>query len=158
MVRGHTIDVAGLLGGSHQVMQVEDEVPIEPFEGIAFRRPAHVRLELRPVDGDLEVQGAVDAHALGACDFCLAPVEFDIHGSVDERLDLSSNGSSDPFGESNVLAGDRLDVADLAQQVVLSALPMGVRCSSECKGLCPACGADLNAGPCSHTSTEKNLG
>jgi uncharacterized protein len=110
-----------------------------------------VRLRLRPADGDLEVRGSVDAHAVGVCDACLAPIEFDVRGNVDERLDLSPGGSADPFGDSNVLVGDRLDVADLAQQVVLSALPMGVRCSTECKGLCPACGADLNAGACSHT-------
>jgi uncharacterized protein len=151
MVRGHSVDITGLLSGSHQVMQVEDEVPIDSFEGIVFGRPARVRLRLRPADGDLEVRGSVDAHAVGVCDACLAPIEFDVQGNVDERLDLSPGGSADPFGDSNVLVGDRLDVADLAQQVVLSALPMGVRCSTECKGLCPACGADLNAGACSHT-------
>ncbi|HYL27311.1 MAG TPA: DUF177 domain-containing protein, partial [Candidatus Nitrosotalea sp.] len=55
----------------------------------------------------------------------------------------------DPFGESNVLTGERLDVADLVQQSVLSALPMGLRCRPDCLGLCPACGANRNTGECS---------
>ena len=61
----------------------------------------------------------------------------------------ASGGEDDPFGESNVLTGSRLDVADLAQQVVLSVLPMGLRCSDDCKGLCGTCGANRNASACS---------
>ena len=135
MVTSHQVDVGGLLAGGRQVMQVEDDVPIEPFEGITFERPAHVRLELRGSEGWLQVEGVVDARASGACDVCLEPVEFDVHVDVDERLDPSAGRETDPFGESNVLMGMRLDVADLAQQVVLSALPMGVRCGPQCPGL-----------------------
>jgi uncharacterized protein len=46
------------------------------------------------------------------------------------------------------LTGSRLDVADLAQQLVLSALPMGLRCSERCAGLCGICGANKNTSPC----------
>ena len=52
-----------------------------------------------------------------------------IHVDVDERLDPAHGRDVDPFGESNVLTGERLDVADLAQQSLLSALPMGLRCA-----------------------------
>ena len=38
-------------------MLVEDEVPIEAFEGIAFPDPARVRLELRYADRMLVVGG-----------------------------------------------------------------------------------------------------
>lgn len=116
-------------------MQVEDDVPIEPFEGITFEHPAQVRLELRSLEGWLQVEGTIDARATGACDVCLEPVGFDVHVDVDERLDPSAGRDADPFGESNVLTGTRLDVADLAQQVVLSVLPMGVRCGPQCPGL-----------------------
>jgi len=29
-------------------------------------------------------------------------------------------------------------------------------CREDCKGLCPKCGADLNAGPCEHTQPSHN--
>ncbi len=109
-------------------MEIEDEVPIESFEGIIFERPAQVRLVLKSLDGWLEVRGTIAAQAQAECDVCLERVEFDVHVNADERFDPHGDRGADPFGEGNVVAGTRFDVADLAQQVVLSALPMGVRC------------------------------
>lgn len=154
MARSHKVDVGGLLAGGHQRMLVEDEVPIEAFEGIAFPTPARVGLELRYADRMLVVAGTVDAHAVGECDSCLERVERDVHVDVDERLDPWSDRDDDPFDEGNVLTGNRLDVADLAQQVVLSVLPMGLRCRDECKGLCGTCGANRNASTCSCENGE----
>jgi len=148
MDRSHRVDISGLLAGSRQVMAVTDEVPIEPFEGIVFPDPVTVRLELRQADRMLAVEGDIDARVRGQCGACLDDVELDVHVDVDERLDPSQGRESDPFGESNVLTGERLDVADLAQQSVLSALPMGLRCGEDCKGLCAVCGANRNANEC----------
>lgn len=116
-------------------MEIEDDVPIERFEGIVFEDPASVRLEVRAADGWVEVRGSIDARATAECDVCLEPVAFDVRADVDERLDPSHDRGSDPFGEANVISGTRLDVGDLAQQVVLSALPMGVRCPRHSEGI-----------------------
>lgn len=130
-------------------MAVTDEVPIEPFEGVVFPEPARVHLELREADRMLAVQGSVDARVHGPCDACLEDVDLRVHVDVDERLDPSRGRDEEPFGESNVLTGERLDVADLAQQMVLSVLPMGLRCKEDCRGLCGVCGANRNTGECS---------
>lgn len=153
MARSHTVDIGGLLAGGRQLMLVDDAVPIAAFEGIEFPQPARIRLEVRCADRMLVVEGTVDAVARGRCDSCLARVEPEIHVEVDERFDPAVGRESDPYGESNVLTSGRLDVADLAQQLVLSALPMGLRCGESCKGLCGTCGANKNAGAC---SCEKN--
>jgi uncharacterized protein len=149
MARSHTIDIGGLLGGGRQVLVVDDEVPIEPFEGIAFVRPATVHLELRFADRMLTVEGSIAARASGPCVSCLEEVDFEMHVDVDERLDPLAGRERDPLGENNVVAGDRLDVEDLTRQNVLSVLPMGLRCMQECRGLCGTCGANLNASVCS---------
>ncbi|MBV9263903.1 MAG: DUF177 domain-containing protein [Candidatus Eremiobacteraeota bacterium] len=148
MDRSHKVDISGLMAGSRQLMLLSDDVPIEPFEGIAFPEPAKVELELRQADRMLVVTGTVDARVHGQCDACLEDVDRSLHVDVDERLDPSHGRDVDPFGESNVLTGERLDVADLAQQSLLSALPMGLRCSEGCRGLCPVCGANRNTGEC----------
>lgn len=149
MERSHKVDVSGILAGGRQLMVVEDEVPLEPFEGLVFTRPVSVRLELRRADRMLAVEGSVEARVSGQCDACLEDVALELQLEVDERLDPARGRDVEPFGESNVLTGERLDVADLAQQSVLSALPMGLRCSAECRGLCPSCGANRNTGECS---------
>ena len=106
---------------------------------------------MRYADRMLNVAGSVDALAQGECDACLGGLERNVHVDVNERFDPAAGRGEDPFAESNVLDGDRLDVADLAQQLLLSALPMGLRCSDDCKGLCPVCGGNLNSSECSCT-------
>ena len=45
--------------------------------------------------------------------------------------------------------GDEIDLGELFREQILLAIPMTPLCREECKGLCPVCGADLNAGECS---------
>jgi uncharacterized protein len=155
MNRTHLVDISGLLAGGRQVMLVDDEVPIEGFEGIAFPTPALVHVKITYADRLLHIEGTVDARAHGVCDSCLEDVDREINVDVDERIDPHV-GEDDPFGEANVLAGTRLDVADLAQQLVLSEMPLGLRCSDECKGLCGICGLNKNTGACTCTNGENS--
>jgi uncharacterized protein len=148
MYRSHKVDISGLLGGG-QIMLVDDEVSIEPFEGLSFPTPAKVHLEMRDVDRLLHIEGRIEAHAMGSCDSCLDDVARDVRVDIDERIDPNVGRDDDPFGDGNVLTGSRLDVADLTQQLVLSALPMGLRCKDDCAGLCGTCGTNKNAGACS---------
>ena len=154
MTRSHKVDISGLIAGGRQVLLLDDQVPVESFEGLEFPRPASVHLELRYVDRLLHVEGEIDASIHGECDSCLEDFDLDVHVDVDERFDPNADKDEDPFGEGNVLSGDRLDVADLAQQLVLSELPMGFRCSEDCKGLCGTCGTNLNTGKCSCNNGE----
>lgn len=147
--RSHKIDIGGLVAGGRQVLSVTDDVPLESFEGIAFPNPARVRLEVRYVDRLLHIEGQVDVEARGECDSCLEGVVRVLHVEVDERLDPGDGREDDPFGASNVLTGDRLDIADLSQQLVLSELPMRLRCSEDCRGLCGTCGTNKNTDACS---------
>ena len=149
MARSHKVDIGGLMGGGRQVLVVDDLIPIEEFEGTRFPDPAVVHLEMRYIDHLLHIEGAIDVRAEGPCDSCLEDIVRSIHADVDERFDPHPGSEGDPFGENNVLTGDRLDVADLAQQLVLSAMPMGLRCGDDCKGLCGTCGTNLNASACS---------
>lgn len=149
MGRTHKIDIGGLLTGGRQLMLVDDEVAFEPFEGIAFESPARVHLEMRCVDRMLQIEGSVEVEARGECGSCLEEVGRQMHVDIEERIDPALGREGDPFGESNVLTGDRLDVADLAQQIVLSVLPLGLRCGDACQGLCATCGTNMNSGTCS---------
>jgi uncharacterized protein len=149
MGQTHKVDVGGLLAGSGQRLLVDDEIQLLPFEGMSFPGPARVHLEARSVDRELEITGSVDVTVQGECDACLEAVERSMQVEIEERLDPSVGREADPFGEGNVLTGGRLDVADLTQQVLLSALPLGLRCKEDCAGLCASCGTNLNTSVCS---------
>ena len=148
MASSYKVDIGGLLAGGRQRLVVDQEVALEPFEGIRFPEPARVHLDVHATGEMLELAGSVDVKIHGECDRCLADVERDMHVDVDEQLDVGPDALKDPFGASNVLAGDRLDVRDLATQVVVSSVPLGLLCGENCLGICPACGENKNTGAC----------
>ncbi len=45
-------------------------------------------------------------------------------------------------------SGDEIDLFPLIRDTVILALPMAPVCKSDCKGLCPICGKNLNEGEC----------
>lgn len=95
----------------------------------------------------------------GPCQRCLASSSVDI--AVDAReFQASGRGEGDEPDDDldcEYLSGPmrmELDVSAWARDAVAEALPMSVLCREECAGLCPRCGADLNAGPCDCTDDE----
>lgn len=56
---------------------------------------------------------------------------------------------------STSFSGDEIDLLpEIAEQVALE-IPVKPLCSDACKGLCPACGADLNSDGCSCALEQK---
>ena len=53
-----------------------------------------------------------------------------------------------PDEDGYCIEDDSVDVGPPAQDELALALPAAPLCSSECKGLCPTCGTDLNVEPC----------
>ena len=50
------------------------------------------------------------------------------------------------------------DLTEAIRQYVLLAIPMKPLCREDCAGLCPACGRNLNQGPCGCLPQEAGLG
>jgi uncharacterized protein len=134
-------------------MSLDERVEVPPFSSLTFRQPAHVRLDLRRVERGLDIGGILEATVEGPCDRCLEDVVLPMTVEVEERFD-PPGGTSDPFGENNVLSGTTLDVGDLVRQLVTSALPLRLTCSEDCRGLCGTCGRSKNAGGCTCTAME----
>ncbi|HEV3153287.1 MAG TPA: DUF177 domain-containing protein [Candidatus Baltobacteraceae bacterium] len=156
MASSHKVDIGGLLAGGRQHLSVQQQVALEPFEGVRFPQPAQVQLDVHASGDMLEITGSVDVKIHSECGRCLGDVERAMHVDVDEQLDVGPQAQADPFGTSNVLRGDRLDVKDLATQVVVSAIPLGLLCGEDCRGICPTCGENKNSGAC--TCTEQTTG
>lgn len=155
MGSSHKIDIGSLLAGGQHRIAVDQRVALEPFEGICFPQPAEVRLTIAGRPEMLEIEGSIDVVARGECDRCLGTADRQMHLPVSEKFPVDREGA-DPFAESNVLTGERLDVADLTSQLVYSATPMGWLCSDSCSGLCPVCGENRNerACACEHVNGE----
>ncbi|MEA2218128.1 MAG: hypothetical protein QOJ35_754 [Solirubrobacteraceae bacterium] len=82
-----------------------------------------------------------DASLRGPCMRCLEPAEPEVRVEARE-VDQPGGGEelSSPY-----VADDVLDLHAWARDALVLALPAQLLCSEECLGLCPVCGADLNA-------------
>ena len=89
------------------------------------------------------------------CARCLEPVIEDVNRSFDLFYAPLPKGAKpkedrlkDDDTEIAFFEGDGLFLADVLREQVLLALPLKVICQSDCRGLCPNCGANLNHEEC----------
>ena len=50
--------------------------------------------------------------------------------------------------DQRLLDGHQIDLTGPAREALLLEMPMRLLCRKDCPGLCPVCGANLNATPC----------
>jgi uncharacterized protein len=117
---------------------------------------------------DIEVVGRLSVAWSDACRRCLRPLADTLQIDVDERYaaadETGLRGSVSRAGPraSEPSATDplafpidhgQLDLAPMVREEVLLGVPDAPLCRSDCPGLCPTCGADLQTGACA-CSTE----
>ena len=97
----------------------------------------------RMTHGGYALRLRFSAGLTGPCMRCLEPAAPSV--AVDAReVDQADGGEelSSPYVE-----GEVLDVAAWARDAYALALPAQLVCREDCAGLCPECGANLNAEP-----------
>jgi uncharacterized protein len=82
------------------------------------------------------------------CRRCLAPVDV----PLSQKVGLVFVPEDEADGDEDCYLIPRrataLDLSEAVREELLLAVPQFVECRDDCRGLCPRCGADLNAGPC----------
>lgn len=103
----------------------------------------------------LLLEGEILFTAEGECSRCLEPARQEVQSCFTTLLDLDEGTSEDvdletPPEPSGVrrLSEALIDVAEEVQQRIELARPAILYCRSNCRGLCPRCGANLNEKPC----------
>lgn len=127
-------------------------------EGVGFPEPVAVDIMLIRQPHDVVVAaGTLDTRAVIGCGRCLEPTTVAVHSDVHAVFEPASAGEAAAAAVVELTAadmertpydGDSLDLGTLIQEEILAALPLKVLCRDDCKGLCPACGANLNAASC----------
>lgn len=92
--------------------------------------------------------GAFTGIAAGECRRCLVPVESAVRGEAHLLYADADDENADepdvyPIGD----LGTMLDLKPAIREQWLLEVPALPLCRPDCKGFCPKCGADLNAGP-----------
>jgi uncharacterized protein len=117
--------------------------------------PLEVRGTAELVDDQIRVSGSLHTRLEMVCARCLDPVTEE----VSRDFDLFYKPMKDIAREEEVrlklddtevgfFQGDGLFLSDILAEQVNLALPMKVICRSDCRGLCPHCGVNLNNEEC----------
>ncbi|MFL5313105.1 MAG: YceD family protein [Myxococcales bacterium] len=78
-----------------------------------------------------------------------APVPESPRRAVHDRGEPEPAASFDrETADEEPYSGKTIDLAPALREQILLAVPPSPLCDEECKGLCPTCGKDLNAGDC----------
>ncbi len=102
-----------------------------------------VRLRLESLSDGIVIDGRVRAPWVGTCRRCLAEAA----GVTDSEVhELYQHVVTDP--DAFEITGDQLDLRQMVREIVLVDAPATPLCREACAGLCPVCGADLNATTC----------
>lgn len=105
--------------------------------------PVDLDVTLEAVEGGVVVTGTVRSPWVGECRRCLGRVAGALEVAVREVFVREPEE-----GEAYPIHGDHIDLEPLTREAVVLSLPLAPLCGTDCAGLCPSCGADLNAGAC----------
>lgn len=97
--------------------------------------------------GKAKVEGCVRLVFGTNCDRCLEAVPITLDLTVD-WLAVSPDVEAEDEDARNFLDGYQLDVEALVYDEILVNWPVKILCRPDCKGICPMCGRNLNAGSC----------
>jgi uncharacterized protein len=109
--------------------------------------PRGVDVAVDRITGGFMVNVSLDARVYGACSRCLRETVLELHAEQQEFAPTTKGG----WEESELSAFIKdlvVDVAGLAREAMVLALPAQIVCREACKGLCAHCGCDLNQGEC----------
>ena len=142
------LDVAGTafpLGESRAFSFVVSSASLDLGEcAEQFHEDIRVNGSVMNTGSSLRVVGTVDTCRSFVCDRCLA------EGAREITLDFSEDYAKTP-GETDEVAlydGETIILDDLVRDTLLVAEPLRELCKSDCKGLCPVCGQNLNERQC----------
>ena len=111
-----------------------------------FKLPPEARGEVVNTAGLLNLRGELTAEMTCVCDRC--GTAFDRKKVLSLDVPLAADVSDEASPEVFAIEGDGIDVSEIAETCFILDMEQKVLCREDCKGLCPICGKDLNAGPC----------
>ena len=138
--------------------QLPPDDPIFEGLGLDLVGPVVVHGQLQATgEGEYLWRGDLHGVVRGECRRCLTEVLDEVDVAVDAAV-----FSSDPDAVDDpdfYLLSDRAASVDVGvvvrEELALATQANLLLCRDDCAGLCPRCGADLNAGPCvCHTPAE----
>lgn len=130
---------------------------------VGLERPISAWINVYTAGKKMIIEGALSTRLLLRCDRCLEPYSWDL--STDFRISLSvslfkGEGELELIEDDlnlDFINGNLLDADQIIKEQLILNVPMKTLCTTECKGICPLCGCNLNTTTCSCALRDKNF-
>jgi uncharacterized protein len=137
-----------------QGLRIDDVAALAPALSDPAWQLERADLLVEADGSDVFVRGAVAATVPQTCSRCLETFPARIDVPIDVRLvPKPPAGDSVELGADDLdvdfYADDQLDLGHVVETETTLALPMKALCRTDCRGLCPVCGANRNVVSCS---------
>ena len=143
-------DVGEVLRNPGTAMSVSCEADmsdVDLYGETVFSSPVFLSGEVRNRAGLVTFEGSVRAVGQVSCARCLEPAE--VERDIPLSFTLTEELQSADVEDYLYVGGDHLlDLHDVVRDELILSLDMVTLCKPDCKGLCPTCGKNLNAGDC----------
>jgi len=149
------LNIAELLRtpGMHYHYAVQETLP--STADLDYASPAVGYLDFQRSSNMLIIRGELEAAVREECVRCLDEVIVPIQAEVEEEFAIENlrvvSNVNEEEGQQSVEAlfkDQDLLLEEFIRQQLLLAKPEYPLCATDCKGLCPQCGCDLNNGAC----------
>jgi uncharacterized protein len=94
--------------------------------------------QITNIGNSFRLEGTLTGKAFLECSRCLKAYEQAVHFQFEEEFSK----------EDILLQIEWIDIAPFIREALIFHEPMKPLCSENCRGICPACGADLNQTDC----------
>ena len=99
-------------------------------------------------EGRFYWQGTLRTVVTAVCRRCLAPVAVPVTAEIGALFTQDPDAQDDPESYPLARNATHVNLMPAIREELILAAPRYVACREDCRGLCPRCGQDLNAGPC----------
>lgn len=147
------IDIAQLRlePGVERSVEVPVAVPAIEIGGVDYAGPLSppiARVDITRLLSGLLLRLRLQTTITGPCHRCLEDAHVPVGIDAREYQADQPEPGAEAEEVCDYLHGDELDVATWASDAIVLSMPHKILCREDCRGLCPSCGQDLNAGPC----------
>ena len=109
--------------------------------------PVRVEGSLESVGDGVLANATVSAVLDAQCSRCLADFSLPVEVGIQELFVYPEHCQEYEEEDATPIHDEEIDLADAVRDAIILDQPLIPLCSPDCRGLCPTCGADLNADP-----------
>ncbi len=144
------LDVSQLIQNDGAVKELDLSLGLDNifFNGqdIVFETPFYLKGAVKNIAGVLYLDLNANVSFKTECARCLDSIS--VHHSFEISEIFSKTELVDTEDDVTVLESNNIDLCEIVDKAFVGSIPINFLCNSECKGLCPTCGINLNNESC----------